>query len=69
MADGKFRDLTDDEIIAQIREIQAELSKLGVAREGMRLSGSPADRSAQLLEILESVREQLAARKRFLGVK
>lgn len=52
-------------VIAEILRIQDELASLGVRRERVD-SGEMS--SEQLNDFLESVREQLAARKRFLGV-
>lgn len=52
-------------IIGEIRQIQDHLVSLGVRREPARLSKLSAE---QLNDFLESVREQLSTRKRFLGV-
>jgi len=55
-----------DELIAKIRALQDELQTRGVRREGLNFRSRSDE---ELEEILESVGEQLAARKRFLGEK
>lgn len=67
MADGagQMKSAAEQIVIGEIRKIQDELVSLGVRRERVNFQKLNAE---QLNDFLESVREQLETRKRFLGV-
>ncbi len=55
-----------DEIIARIRDIQAQLAELGTKREYINFSRLS---DADLVTVEESLHEQVERRKKFLGEK
>lgn len=67
MANGtaQIKTAAEQIVIAEIRKIQDDLEALGVRREGVNLNKM---NSEQLNDFLESVREQLEARKRWKKV-